>query len=273
MNANKLTLMTVFVLVMISACTEEPEYGGFVGNSSSGSEDSGNQSITIDLGITTTAATTISYRVGGSAALDGDYRITSLTSYNSDALNVTVPAGQSTATISFEILDDNQVEYPEVIYFEITAISDASIAENFRQAFYGFEITDNDEPQGSGMQVDLSWYLGNGVRISAADFDLYLADAVTIDSAGVVSDYHLVEGVESVHASGFETIVIPDEMPDQQYYIIIKYVAGSSEARLTLDFNSTQLQRRAAGRVLPASVGTTLYYGPLTKSGTYYSFR
>lgn len=265
--------MTVFALALFSACTEEAEYGGFVGNSSSGSEISGSQSITIDLGATTTAATTISYRVGGTAALDGDYRITSLTSYNSEALSITVPAGQSQAAINFEILDDIQVEHPEVIFFEITSISDVSIAQNFRQASYRFEITDDDEAPGSGMQVDLSWYLGNSVRINTADFDLYLADSITIGSDGGVTDYSLVEGVESAHLSGFETVFIQDDMPDQQYYIIIKYVAGTSAAELTLDFNSTYLKREAAGRVSSASVGRTLYYGPITKRGTDYSFR
>ena len=127
-------LVTFFFSLFSLACEEDPDYGGFVNNAGRGTESSGSQAVTINLGATASASTVITYRVGGTAALDGDYHLTSVSRYFSSALTITVPAGESAAVINFDIIDDNQVEpVDEIIYFEITSISDATIAETFRQ--------------------------------------------------------------------------------------------------------------------------------------------
>lgn len=262
------------VFFLAFACEEEVDYGGFSETSGSGTESSGPQSIIIDLGSVSSGPTTITYQVGGNAAMDGDYRITSITSFNSDALTITVPAGQSTATIAFEIIDDEQVEPSnEVIYFEVTAISDAAIAQHFRQTSYVFEIVDNDDPPASGLQIDLAWNLGDGVRINASNFDLYLADSITTGSNGEITSYHEIEGHGSAHESGFETILLGDDLPDKQYYAIIGYLSGDNTAEITLQFSSGSSHGTARGRVSAASVGRSLYYGPITKTGQTFEFR
>jgi hypothetical protein len=274
MHHNKLTSAAVFAITLLSTCTEEPEYGGFTSKSGMGTESSGSQSVTLDLGATTATATTITYRVGGTAALDGDYRLTTLSAYYADALTITVPAGESTASIQFEIIDDNQVEGTnEVIYFEITSISDTDIAQNFRQATYVYEIEDNDQAPDAALQVDLAWNLGDGVRINAANFDLYLADSVVVNSDGTVSAFHAVDGIQGTNETGFETIMLNNQIADQQYYVIIKYVSGEDPAELRLQFNSSSAHRAAAGTVSSGSAGRTLYYGPITKRGASYTFR
>lgn len=260
--------------LLVAACQDEPEYGGFSTTTGGGMEGIGAQSVTIDLGGTTSGSTVITYRVGGNASLDGDYRITTLTNYYSDALTVTVPAGKSTATIEFEIIDDNQVEPGgEIIYFEITSVSDATLAANFRKRYFVYQIDDNDEAPDSGMQVDLSWNLGDGVRINASNFDLYLADTISVGTDGAVISYHVAEETASANENGFETITIPVELPDKQYYIMIEYVSGEYTAELTLQFSSRQTQRAASGRVSSTSIGRVLYYGPITKTGQVFSFR
>jgi len=239
-----------------------------------GNEASGSQSVTINLGAATSASTTITYRVAGSAALDGDYRITSITSYNSEALTITVPAGESTASINFEIIDDEQIERNnEVIYFESAAISDAYISEHFRQASYSFEIEDNDVAPEATMQIDLAWNLGDGMRINGNNFDLFLADSVTLNTDGTISDYQPIEGLESVNETGFETIRLNDGIADMPYYVIIKFVSGTDPAELSLQFNSNTVHRTASGRVSSAFAGRAVYYGPFTKSGSSYAFR
>ena len=262
------------IFLLLLACEEDIKYGGILGTSGNGTESSGAHSITIDLGAPSSAPTTITYRVGGDAALDGDYRITSITAYNSDALTITIPAGQSTATIGFEIIDDKQIETSnEVIYFEITAISDATIASNFKQASYVFEIIDDDEPPDSGLQIDLAWDLGDGVRINASNFDLYVADSVAVNSDGELVFFRAIDGYTSAEASGFETVVLSEDLPNKQYYAIINYTSGNNTAELTLEFTTKTSHGSARGRVSSASVGRSLYYGPITKSGSAFTFR
>lgn len=267
-------MLAICAAALMASCSDETEYGGFEETSGTATESSGQHAITIDLGMTTSASTTISYRVGGSAALDADYRLTSSMNYYSDALSVTVPAGESTATIDFEIIDDEQVErFDEVVYFEITAISDASIADNFRETTYVFEIEDDDDAPENALQVDLAWNLGDGVRINASDFDLYLADTIEVDGEGLVTRYHVVDQIQSTRREGFESITIPHALPDRPYYIVIEYVSGENTAELLLQFNATNVQRSAMGWVSSESLGRALYYGPVTKSGSSYVFR
>ena len=262
-----------FVLI-VAGCQEQPEYGGFLNNTGRGNEGSGNQSITINLGATTTASTVITYRVGGNAALDGDYSLTSVGTYYSDALTITVPADESTATINFALIDDNQVEQAdEIIYFEITSISDAGIAENFRQTSYAFQIEDNDVAPNSGLQVDLAWNLGDGVRINRSNFDLHLADAITLSDDGTVTEYREIEGKQSVNETGFETITIGGDLPDQQYYMIISCLLCEDPAALSLQLSSSKVSRNASGRVPSGWSGRSLYYGPITKNGESFSFK
>jgi hypothetical protein len=269
----KQLVVPVFVLIF-SGCQEQPEYGGFLNSTGTGNEGSGNQSITINLGATTTASTVITYHVGGNAALDGDYSLTSVSTYYSDALTVTVPAGESMAAINFAVIDDNQVEQDdEVIYFEITSISDAAIAENFRQASYAFQIEDNDIAPDAGLQVDLSWNLGDGVRINRSNFDLHLADAITLSDDGTVEAYREIEGMQSVNETGFETITIGSDLPDQQYYVIISCLSCEDAAALSLQLSSRQASRKAVGYVPAGWIGRSLYYGPITKSGVSFSFK
>lgn len=250
------------------SCREEANFGGFKTSRSSASEDGGTQSITIDLGITTTKSTVITYRVGGNAALDGDYRLTTLTNYFSAVLTVTVPAGESQAIITFEIIDDVQIESEdEFIFFDITSISDATIAGNIRQTSCVFQILDNDNALSPDLQVDLTWNLGDGVRINASNFDMYLATSIIRDTSGVVTEFQAVDGKASTNVTGFESLTIDTVLPDQQYYVIIKYISGDNPAILTVQLNSNQVSRIASGRVTSASLGRLLYLGPIIKNG------
>ncbi|MGC3943448.1 MAG: hypothetical protein QM762_02750 [Chryseolinea sp.] len=269
------TPITICTLCLIAfACQEETEYGGFTTNNSSATEDSGSQTIIINLGATATASTTITYRVGGNAALDGDYHLTTATSYYSEALTIAVPAGESVATITFDIIDDSQIEQDdEVIYFEITSISDASIAENFRQSSFVFQIIDNDQSSDNDLQIDLAWNLGDGVRINNSNFDMYLATSITADADGTVTEFQAVDGKASTNSTGFESVTIDSTLPDQKYYVIIDYLSGDNTAALSLQFNSTQVRRSASGRVSSASLGRLLYLGPITKTGSNFTFQ
>lgn len=273
-SSEPILLSICAIFLIVTACQEETPYGGFTLNQATASEDSGSQTITINLGSTTTASTVLTYRVGGNAALDGDYRLTTVSNYYSDALTLTVPPGQSIATITFDVIDDSQVEQDdEVIYFEITSISDAAIAENFRQRSFVFQITDNDHATGPDLQVDLAWDLGDGVRINASNFDMDLASDITLDANGTVADYQAVDGKASTNETGFESLVIDSTLPDQKYYVIIHYLSGDNTAVLTLQLNSDQVQRSASGRVSSASLGRMLYLGPITKNGNSFTFQ
>ncbi len=69
----------------------------------------------------------------------------------------------------------------ELIYFQLTGISDTDIAAEANNVTYTFEIIDNDVPPTNALQVDLSWSLGDGVSINETNFDLLLANNITLD--------------------------------------------------------------------------------------------
>lgn len=264
---------TILAALLVSSCGEEElETAGFTTNRGSANESAGSQSITIELGGTTTTSTTISYSVGGNARLDGDYRLTSRTGYFTTGLAITVPAGVSQATLDFDLIDDDQIEREnELIYFAITSVSDQSLAKNITHTTLVFEITDDDTSPDDALQIDLSWDLGDGVRINGANFDLYLANDIALDN-GVVTGFTAVNDVSSANDSGFETVLVSNDFPDGQYYAIIDFLSGESAAELWLNFNSENISRVANGQVAATSVGKKLYFGPITKTGSNYAF-
>jgi len=85
-------LLLSFFLV---GCEENDHRYGFTTPSEVAGEGDGTKTITIDLGRKVTSGTTISYLVGGSAFLNGDYEILNPGSVNSSTLIAQVKSGES----------------------------------------------------------------------------------------------------------------------------------------------------------------------------------
>ncbi|MEO8472192.1 MAG: hypothetical protein ABI477_08360 [Chryseolinea sp.] len=267
--------LIIFACALAVGCQEEKIVSGFAITSATGNEGDGAQTITIDLGKMTTATTTLTFEVGGDAALDGDYRVAEISQYAVEApYTLTIPEGNSTATIHFDLIDDNQIETRnEVIYFHIKDISDEGITKRLTRTVFAYEIVDNDSSPASGMQVDLSWTLGDNIRINAANFDMYLATSLSLTSDGEINTFESVEQFQSTNETGFETFVVGDTIQDRQYYIVMKYVSGTYDANVSLHLSQGSNYGSASGRVEASYVGKYVYYGPLNKAGNRFSFQ
>jgi len=265
-----------FVLVFLPfvlACEEEETPVGFELTSGVAAEGDGVQKISIHLGKVATSSITITYVVGGTASLDGDYKLISNTNYSLSSMSLVVKEGESNGSLTFELIDDSHLEpRNETIYFEITGISDVELNAALQHRQFSFEIQDNDTSPADGMQVDLSWNVGEGISINAANFDLYLARQVVISNNEMV-DFELVQQMSSTNPAGFESFVVNRETADEVYYIIIRFVAGTMNSDVFLHMSQGVNYGFASGKVSTNSVGKDLYYGPITKNGNNFRFR
>lgn len=281
--------LSILLVALSAACwlacdDDETQNVGFTTASGSGEESDSVYTVTIDLGRTVSVTTTVNFAIGGQALLDGDYSfytkssepggISTTPPVESSSLSLTINPGSSTATISFKLIDDTLVEPSrEFIYFQLTGISDSDIAAEANNVTYAFEIIDNDVPPTNALQVDLSWNLGDGVSIDQANFDLLLASNITLDEDDNVSSAELVDGVSSIHDTGTETYQLLSSLPDDEYYIIIRYTSGTSDADLSLIMSHDKVYSRAHGTVSSDYSGKLLYYGPIRKNGSSFSSR
>lgn len=282
MTANKYSyeispiLFFLFCLLLGSSCEEEEAIVGFESVSGIAKEGDGTQTITINLGKKATSAIIISYVVGGTASLDGDYKILSNSSYYyTSSLALTVQEGESTASLSFLPINDTQIEpRNESIYFEITGTSDSELTSSLNHAQYTFQIEDNDTPPSDGLQIDLSWYLGEGVSINKVNLDLYLAGKVEINEDGEITNLELVDHLVSTNTKGFENFIIDEEISDGDYYIVIRFLEGTLNADVFLHLvQSPNRNGFASGTLTTDYVGKDVYYGPISKSGNNFLFR
>jgi hypothetical protein len=256
------------------ACEENEDRYGFTTPSETAKEGDGIKNITIDLGRTVASGTTINYLVHGSAFLNGDYEIRNPGSVSASTFVVQVKSGESKATLSIELIDDNHVEEEnESIYFLITGSSDTDLSASLKNNQYVLEIEDNDVAPTNGLQVDLSWNTGEGVSINTANFDLYLAKNVELGNNGQLLEFELMENPKSTNTSGFESIVLGQEITDEVYYVIINFVEGTSPADVFLYMSQGSQNGTASGHVNTSYIGKNVYYGPISKNGNSFSFR
>jgi hypothetical protein len=260
--------------LFLAACREEYDNYGFATSSGVANEGDGVKTITIDLGRTVPSGTTINYILGGSAFLNGDYKILTPISLTSSTFVAQVKSGQSTATISIELIDDTHVEPEnETIYFLITGSSDTNLNSSLKNVQYVLEVEDNDTAPADGLQIDLSWNTGDGVSVNTANFDLYLAKNVQLSGNGQMTGYELVDSPKSTNPNGFESYILPSDITDEVYYVIINFVEGSSGADVFLHMSHGSQFGNASGRVNTNYVGKNVYYGPISKNGNTFSFR
>ncbi|HMG91145.1 MAG TPA: hypothetical protein VK589_13860 [Chryseolinea sp.] len=259
--------------IFLVACEDTEDRFGFSTPSDMAKEGDGIKSITIDLGRSVTSGTTISYLVSGSVFLGGDYEIRNPGSVSSSTFVAQVKSGESKATLSIELIDDDHVEQEnESIYFQITGSSDTDLNESLKNNQYVLEIEDNDTAPTNGLQVDLSWKTGEGKSISTANFDLYLAKNVELATNGQLLEFELFDNPKSTNTTGFESIVLPQDITDEVYYVIINFVEGTSPADVFLHMSQGSQHGTASGHVNTDYIGKSVYYGPISKNGNTFSF-
>jgi len=270
----KCAVYFLFLSLFITGCDDNDDRYGFTTPSAVANEGDGTITITIDLGRSVTDGTTINYIVGGSAFLNGDYEIHTPASLTSSTFVAPVRSGESTAKISIGLIDDTHVEKErEAIYFLITGSSNSDLNRSLKNVQYILEVEDNDTAPTTGLQVDLSWNTGDGVSINTADFDLFLARNVELSNNNQLTEYELVDSVSSTNRKGFESFILPDDIRDEEYYVIINFVEGSTSAELFLHLSQGSEYGTASGFVSTNYIGKNVYYGPISKIGNTFSFR
>jgi len=254
----------MLLMLAVMGCDEEESTpSGFTVDASSGDESAGTQSVTFNLGRTAASTLEVEFETTGSASLDGDYTLLTPSP-------LTVTAGASTATITFRVSDESIIESDETIQFKLTSIDDQALASNDRST-YTYTVTDNDEVPTEGMQVDLTWTLGDGVSIDTADLDLYLAYDVVVEDNEVQS-MEVNESIYSANESGFESYLMSKGIKDTEYYVVVVYRKGTVAVPFALGFSdATNGTRKGSGSFTATESGTALFYGPIEKSGNTFS--
>lgn len=257
-------LMAALVLVSCDD-NESTKPAGFDVAASSGEENAGTQTATLSLGKAATSDVVLTFNVKGTAALGGDYTLLTPSP-------ITIKAGATTASIDFKLIDDAIIESADKkITFSIASITGYALDASSDRNSYTYTITDNDAIPASGMQVDLSWNLGEGVDIDSANLDLYLVYNVVV-SGNEVQSMDVNEDIYSENESGFESFVIDPGLKDTEYYVVAVYKRGAVAVPFTLGFShSATGSNNSDGTFTASEMGTALFYGPIQKSGDTFS--
>jgi hypothetical protein len=257
----------LFMTVLFIACqdNDNSQPTGFDVAASTGAEDAGTQSATLKLNKAATSDVTVTFALKGTAALNGDYTLLTPSP-------ITVKAGSSVAQIDFKIIDDSVIEATDKkITFEITGVTDQTLDTNSDRLAYTYTITDNDKIPTDGMQVDLTWDLGEGVDIDSVNLDMYLVYNVVVENNQVTS-LDINQDVYSEKTSGFESFVIGSAVKDTEYYVAAVYKKGSVAVPFTFGFSTTANgSSESTGSFTSTDAGSALFYGPIQKSGNTFS--
>ncbi|MBL0742250.1 hypothetical protein [Chryseolinea lacunae] len=267
-NGNVMMLASLLMAALVLVSCDENDAtkpAGFDASSSTGDESGGTQTATLSLGKAAASDVVLTFNVKGTAALGGDYTLLTPSP-------ITIKAGASTASIEFKLIDDSIIESADKkITFSIATITGYTVDASADRNSYTYTITDNDEIPASGMQVDLTWDLGEGVDIDTADLDLYLVYNVVVNGNEVTS-MDVNEDTYSANESGFESFVIDPGLKDTEYYVVAVYRSGDVAVPFTLGFShNTTGSNNSAGSFTASEVGTALFYGPIQKSGDTFS--
>jgi hypothetical protein len=226
-------------------------------------ENAGTQKVSISLGKTVSASTQLYFELSGTASLNGDYKL--LTSSP-----VTIAAGASTATISIQVIDEAIIESTESVIVQLTAAGNGiELSSDTTKNIFTLTINDNDTaPENDDVQIDLTWGSGGGDNIDDEDLNLYIVNNVEI-SDETITDFDMYDGSEN--ESGFESLTLPSDAPDGDYYIVVAYNSGSNSVDYKINLNGAGYSNDSAtGTFSSSDVGYAVFYGPLSKSGTSY---
>lgn len=282
----------LFAFVVFCSCKEQVETAvGFEKSTQLVDEADSVYHVSLDLGPDDDRTATVHVEVSGTAGLDADFVLSS-TDFSVDMGNglTRIPAivaetassgnavytaypGQRYLTIPIRVIDDDFVEPTrEVVRLTVTGVSSSSNSLQLTNTEFDFTINGADAPPAGAIKVDLSWLPVENGSVNQANFDLFLVRNARITGGEMVS-YTLVDGISSEHDSGYESITLTTSLPDDRYYILMKYEASSVTADVDLVLSKNQTFSRARGTLSTSDVGRDYFYGPITKSGSNINFR
>ena len=153
------------------------------------------------------------FQVSGDATLGDDFTLDQ---------SLVIPAGSTSVTGEIKIIQDDIYEETETAKIQIGNNKTANATE--ATATMNFTILNYSE---GDLVLDLSWAMASaatddsGTEIDPEDFaDMRLVISSTPDNTG---DIDVADG------AGFETIVLPSDLPDGDYYIVSDFYAANAD--------------------------------------------
>lgn len=232
-------------------------------------ESVGTFSIDLNLDGPTDSDVMVEFVTTGSAVLNGDYRITTPSP-------IIIPAGNTTASLALEIIDDPVVERYEVIGETLELSEDKEIILTLRsgngllnipsdQNQITLSIGDNDLVPSSGLQTDLLWSLGPGMDMNEVNLDMYFITDVTTELGQITNFRQYGEGARS--ESGFESLSLNTNDPDNEYYLVVEYTEGTEVVEFELFSYLPDGILYARERLSGTDNDAALVFGPFLKEG------
>ncbi len=213
---------------------------GFSVTSSSVAEDAGTVSLTIGISAASGKNVSVDYVVsGGTATITDDYTYTAGTA--------TITAGNTSTTISLDVVDDTvDEEDSETIIIQLSGESNATL--DLAADEYTLSILDND----ASPIIDFNLTASSGSEAtSPASLTIDLSTAsnrnVTVDysatgGTATGADYTLVDGTATITAGNTSTTVdidITNDDLDENNETIVVTLSDPSNASLGTDFTHT----------------------------------
>ncbi|NOS92845.1 MAG: hypothetical protein HOP30_13050, partial [Cyclobacteriaceae bacterium] len=212
-----------FIWIAAASCSDDSTSVSVIKFSSSSatySESVRTINITVTASPAPTADINVAYAWTSSDTtvyLGGDFTLPS-------ANTLTIKAGQTSATISVQVVDDAQLDGDDQITFTLQSIagSNAKLSTTSADQSFALTITDNETTPQSKLQQDLVWRLSSATaNVNSVNLDLYLQSGVTYNSTSI-TDVGTTYNVSSSE-TGFETLFLNETDSDIEYFIVISY--------------------------------------------------
>ena len=273
----KKTLFTLLIssLIFIYSCGNDDGspsiVASFQATEGEGNEDVGTVSIEVVLSDESSENIEIPFTLGGSASLNGDYRVSSSP--------LIVPAGSTTASIELSIVDDEVIESIAIQGQELVEVTskdvvvtlsseDGNVSIDEVADTFTYSIIDEDFVTVTGMKCDLVWSVQGTNDSDQINLDMFAIYDVVIED-GVVTDLTAYEDDEGTKSSGFETLEIATTAPDAEYYVFFQYTSGSGNAEWEFfGYTTPESLIIAEGDFQEADRDFSIIIGPIaTKTG------
>jgi hypothetical protein len=256
----------ILPFILFMRCSDDESQAAaavsFESSSSQVEEDGTYKTIDVVMSQAMEADVEVAFETSGNAAQNGHYRLITPSP-------ILIEAGDTRGEIVFEAIDNTVLEpEPPLLIVELTSAGGAQLAEGTLQR-HEVQIMDNNEVPENDLQLDLLWNLDSGGDIDQVDLDLYLVTNLVMEE-GTVQDFDPVELSEG--ESGFETVVLHENDPDQEYFLLVLYLEGEKNVDFRIHASNANFGTSVFVEEAFADneVGGGRVYGPIPKQGNSY---
>lgn len=242
--------------------SEAPAIVTFESSSSQVQEDGSYKVVEVVLNQASSNDVEIHFETIGIAAINGHYTLVTPSP-------IIIEAGSTMGEIVFETIDNPVLEVDNATFtIELSSASGARLGEA-TSLTHEVEIVDNNEVPANDLQLDLLWSLREEQDINQADLDLLLISEL-VEEDGTVVDFTVVDA--SGEESGFESVLLQESHPDDDYYMVVFYADGSEPVDFRIHASNSEwgTQLIIEDSFDANELGGGRIYGPIPKEGSTY---